>query len=98
MLTEEELFGPRERRRRAPELREGAAVEALAQLAPGDLLVHAEHGIGVYRGLVMLEAGGVRSEMLRLGRVSRRCGPKGWNRHRLGMKIGATVCGCSTAK
>ena len=66
VVTEEEIFGPRERRRHAPSLREGAAVEALAQLATGDLLVHAEHGIGIYRGLVMLEVAGLRSEMLRL--------------------------------
>jgi transcription-repair coupling factor (superfamily II helicase) len=66
VVTEEEIFGPRERRRQAAALREGAAVDALAQLAPGDLLVHAEHGIGIYRGLVMLEVGSVRSEMLRL--------------------------------
>ncbi len=66
VVTEEEIFGPRERRRRATTAREGAAVEALAQLAPGDFLVHAEHGIGIYRGLVMLEVAGLRSEMLRL--------------------------------
>ena len=37
VVTEEEVFGPRERRRRAASLREGAAIEALAHLAPGDL-------------------------------------------------------------
>jgi transcription-repair coupling factor (superfamily II helicase) len=66
VVTEEEVFGPRERRRRAASLREGAAIEALAHLAPGDYLVHAEHGIGVYRGLVPLSAGGSEGEFLRI--------------------------------
>jgi len=65
-LTEEELFGPREPRRRATSFRDAAALEALGEIAPGDLLVHAEHGIGIYRGLVILEVGRIREEMLRL--------------------------------
>jgi transcription-repair coupling factor (superfamily II helicase) len=67
VVTEEEIFGPRERRRGARlSLLESAAIEGLAQLAPGDPLVHAEHGIGVYRGLVPLELQGVAGEFLRL--------------------------------
>jgi len=66
VVTEEEIFGPRKGRRRPGSWREGAALEALAQLAAGDLLVHAEHGIGIYRGLVLLEVGGTQGEFLRL--------------------------------
>ncbi|MEN8181768.1 MAG: CarD family transcriptional regulator, partial [Myxococcota bacterium] len=66
VVTEEEIFGPRERRRSRRSHREEFSFEALAQLAPGDLLVHAEHGIGIYRGLVELEVRGVVSEMLRI--------------------------------
>jgi transcription-repair coupling factor (superfamily II helicase) len=66
VVTEEEIFGPREKRRRAASLREGASIEALAHLAPGDHLVHAEHGIGVYRGLVPLAINGFEGEFLRI--------------------------------
>jgi len=66
VITEEEIFGPREKRRRSAKWREGLAIEALAQLSPGDHLVHADHGIGIYRGLVMLELGTVTDEFLRL--------------------------------
>ncbi|MFQ5416922.1 MAG: transcription-repair coupling factor [Myxococcota bacterium] len=66
VVSEEEIFGPREKRRRTPRWPEGAAVEALSQLASGDFVVHAEHGIGVYRGLVELCLGGVSGEFLRL--------------------------------
>jgi transcription-repair coupling factor (superfamily II helicase) len=67
VVTEEEIFGPREkRRRRRKGWPAGTAVEALGQLSPGDYLVHAEHGIGIYRGLVELELRGVEGEFLRL--------------------------------
>lgn len=64
LVTDEEIFGHRERRRRAAGWREGQALEGIAQLAPGDFLVHADHGIGIYRGLVELAAGGRSSELL----------------------------------
>jgi transcription-repair coupling factor (superfamily II helicase) len=67
VVTEEEIFGPRERARRRPGgWPAGAAVEALGQLAPGDYLVHAEHGIGIYRGLVELDLRGAVGEFLRV--------------------------------
>ncbi len=66
VVTDEEIFGPREKRRKAQGWRESAAIEALGQLQAGDLLVHAEHGIGIYRGLVLLEVGRFSDEFLRL--------------------------------
>jgi transcription-repair coupling factor (superfamily II helicase) len=66
VVTEEEIFGPRQRRRARTRWPDAAGVEALAQLEPGDRLVHAEHGIGIYRGLVELEVGGVAAELLRI--------------------------------
>ena len=64
VLTEEEIFGIRHRKRARPGWREGQKLDGIAQLAPGDFLVHADHGIGVYRGLVELAAGGKPSELL----------------------------------
>lgn len=67
VITEEEIFGPREKRRkRRKGWPAGAAVEALGQLSPGDYLVHTEHGIGIFRGLVELELRGFSEEYLRL--------------------------------
>jgi transcription-repair coupling factor (superfamily II helicase) len=54
LVTEEEIFGSRVHRRRERS-RAGAArpfVEDLRTLAPGDYVVHVEHGIGRYQGLV----------------------------------------------
>ena len=71
LVTEEEIFGSRARRRSRAGLLEGAAVEGLAELRAGDYLVHAEHGIGIFRGLVQLAVrgerrGGEHNEFLRL--------------------------------
>jgi len=66
VLTEEAIFGPRQRRRTRAQWPDGASVEGLAQLENGDYLVHAEHGIGTYRGLVELDLGIAKGEFLRL--------------------------------
>jgi transcription-repair coupling factor (superfamily II helicase) len=66
VVTEEEIFGPRERKRPRTQWPEAAAVESLGHLSVGDHLVHAEHGIGVYRGLVGLELRGIAGEFLRI--------------------------------
>jgi transcription-repair coupling factor (superfamily II helicase) len=66
LVTEEEIFGSRERRRARRMPCDGAAIEALGQLRAGHYLVHAEHGIGIYRGLVNLELRGVEGEFLRI--------------------------------
>ena len=64
ILSDEEIFGRRERRKNRPGWREGQKLDGIAQLAPGDFLVHADHGIGIYRGLMELSAGGTSSELL----------------------------------
>ena len=70
LATEEEIFGPRERRRSHLKLRDTAALEGLAELRAGDALVHRDHGIGIFRGLVRLETpvrgDDGRNEFLRL--------------------------------
>ncbi|MBW2272385.1 MAG: transcription-repair coupling factor, partial [Deltaproteobacteria bacterium] len=64
VVTEEEIFGKREKRHQRSSWQEGAALEGLAQLAPGDHLVHRDHGIGIFRGLIELAAGRMKSELL----------------------------------
>ncbi len=67
-LTDTELFGwskPRPRRRSgrpstvAPEL-------FFADVKPGEHVVHLEHGVGIYDGLITLELGGLTREYLQV--------------------------------
>jgi len=64
VVAESDLFGARIRRRVPRNTRRGEAIERLAQIQEGDLLVHAEHGIGRYGGLSQLSAGGLKQEFL----------------------------------
>ncbi len=64
VVTEQDLFGARLRRRPVRATRAGQAIDRLAQVQEGELLVHAEHGIGRYGGLVQLPVGGARQEFL----------------------------------
>ncbi len=67
VVTEDEIFGPRQRRRRVRQpssMREQIAT--FENLQQGDLVVHDEHGIGRYEGLVKLQVDGISNDFLLL--------------------------------
>ena len=65
VLTDGEIFGWRmpHRRRRARD-RQSAGGEDFSEFAPGDFIVHIEHGIGVFRGLERMAPGEVERDYL----------------------------------
>jgi transcription-repair coupling factor (superfamily II helicase) len=65
-LTETEVFGARRAARRERRYRRGTGVRAFTDLAPGDLVVHVEHGIARYGGLVTLAVDGQAGDYLLL--------------------------------
>ena len=69
LISEQQLFGEKLRqqsRRRRAERDPETIIRQLNDLEPGSPVVHAEYGVGRYRGLVMLDAGGMRGEFLHL--------------------------------
>ena len=66
IITEEEIFGGRAHKTRERKVRDKARpfVEDLRSLNVGDYVVHAEHGIGRYQGLVHREVGGLTVDLL----------------------------------
>ena len=64
VLTDHEVFRRSRRLRRRRQFRGAAALESLAQLTPGDHVVHMDHGVGIFRGLERLEIGGEEIESL----------------------------------
>src|SRR5947209_3862539 len=54
VLTEQDMLGDRLVRRRKKRKAADAFLAELATLSPGDLVVHADHGIGRYEGLTQL--------------------------------------------
>ncbi len=67
VITESQLYGNRvlQRRRRSSAARDPEAIiRSLAELKNGDPVVHDDHGVGRYRGLKILETGGIETEFL----------------------------------
>src|SRR5262249_14077704 len=69
LVTEEEIFGARAHRRAARSGQGAAAkrrafVEDLRSLSTGDFVVHVEHGIGRYLGLVHKQVGTLTVDLL----------------------------------
>ena len=64
VLTDHEIFRRSRKLRRRKRFRGAASLESLAQLSPGDYVVHMEHGIGRFRGLERVTVGGESIESL----------------------------------
>lgn len=66
VVAEEEIFGPRSKRRGLTEARKKQILTSLAELKPGDHMVHLDFGVGLYRGLQHLTVGDVEGDFLLL--------------------------------
>ncbi|PRH81836.1 transcription-repair coupling factor [Arenimonas caeni] len=69
VLTERQLFPERaeqSRRRRKAVRDPDAVLRDLSEIAIGAPIVHEDHGVGRYQGLVVLDAGGVGGEFLQI--------------------------------
>jgi transcription-repair coupling factor (superfamily II helicase) len=67
VLTDHEVFRRERRLRRSRRFRGAVSLESLAQLKPGDFVVHIDHGIGQFRGLEHVKVGGQEIEALAIG-------------------------------
>jgi len=66
LLTEQDILGDRLARPPKQRTNFDQFIAEVAALQPGDLVVHAEHGIGRYDGLVTLEVAGAPHDCLRV--------------------------------
>ena len=66
LLTEEEVFGEKTRSRRLQRTQIQQAAGSLDDLREGDHVVHLDYGIGCYRGLQKISAGGSNNEFMLL--------------------------------
>ncbi|MBI5287161.1 MAG: hypothetical protein HY878_06185, partial [Deltaproteobacteria bacterium] len=64
IITEEDIFGEKVKRRPPTPRKEEAFLTRLRDLDVGDLVVHNEHGIGVYQGLKKLQIEGIENDFL----------------------------------
>ncbi|MGI9504081.1 MAG: transcription-repair coupling factor, partial [Geminicoccaceae bacterium] len=66
VLSEADIFGDRLSRPVKKKRRSDQFIPEVASLAEGDVVVHSEHGIGRFDGLVTLELGGAPHDCLKL--------------------------------
>ncbi|CAN5164579.1 transcription-repair coupling factor [soil metagenome] len=67
MLTEQDMLGDRLVRRNKRKKSADAFMQELATLTPGDLVVHADHGIGRYDGMTSIPVGNAPHDCVVLG-------------------------------
>jgi transcription-repair coupling factor (superfamily II helicase) len=63
-ITDEDIFGPKRPQRTAKRSRKGAFVSGFDELKDKDLIVHVEHGVGIFRGLTRLDIEGGDGDFL----------------------------------
>ncbi len=66
LLTEEEVFGEKTRSRRLQRAQVHQTAGNLDDLKEGDHIVHLDYGIGCYKGLQKISAGGNQNEFMQL--------------------------------
>ena len=64
LLNDHEIFRRPRKVRRSRRFRGAVALESLAQLTPGEYVVHMDHGVGCFRGLEHIEVSGEQMEAL----------------------------------
>ena len=66
LLTHHEIFQRYRERRALPRYRHRRAAESFYEIEPGDVVVHATHGIGRYHGMTLLERDSAKQEFLKI--------------------------------
>lgn len=66
VISDKEVFGEAKRKvAKRPSKQKGVGkIKSFAELKPGDYVVHVNHGIGVYKGIKQIEAGGHKRDYL----------------------------------
>jgi transcription-repair coupling factor (superfamily II helicase) len=66
LITDEEIFGERQRVRKTRRKKNGPFITNFEDLNPGNPVVHVDYGIGIYRGLYRLDVRGLSNDYLLL--------------------------------
>jgi transcription-repair coupling factor (superfamily II helicase) len=64
LLTDHDIFGKSYRKKKQFKRKSSRPIESFLELDQGDYVVHINHGIGVFRGIERMAAGGVERDFL----------------------------------
>lgn len=63
-ITDQEIFGKERKKRYKLTRRKGEPFSTIMDISSGDYVVHIEHGIGIYKGIINLAVKGVKQDYL----------------------------------
>ena len=66
VITEKDIFGHQKKKRRISSSSEGSKISHFREIRVGDYVVHVNHGIGKYLGVITLDVGGVKKDYLHI--------------------------------
>lgn len=66
VITEDEIFGAKKRIKRSPGRKKGKEIFSFNELKEDNFVVHAEHGLGQYKGLEKITMNGITNDYLKL--------------------------------
>ncbi len=66
VITEGEIFGREQRRKRKKTRYEGQRIQSFSELSPGDYVVHENHGLGIYRGIEKVEVDHIVKDYIKI--------------------------------
>lgn len=64
VLTDHDIFGKSYRKRKQFKRKGSRPIESFLELKPGDYVVHINHGIGIFKNIERMSAGGVERDFL----------------------------------
>lgn len=66
VITENDMFGMRKKKRKKKHAYSGQAISSFHELTLGDYVVHESYGLGIYRGVQKMESRGVTRDYLKI--------------------------------
>lgn len=64
IVSEEEIFGKKKKRREKARISEGYFLKSFGELKEGDYVVHVDHGIGIYRELKRMAVSNIETDFI----------------------------------
>ncbi len=66
VIWESDIYGKEKKKRKKQRRYEGVKIASLAELSPGDYVVHESHGLGIYRGIEKIEVDKVMKDYMKI--------------------------------
>lgn len=66
VITEGEIFGREQKKKRKKTRYEGQRIQSFTELSPGDYVVHENHGLGIYKGIEKVEVDKIVKDYIKI--------------------------------